>query len=254
MFITISVLAVFGWMIVAVFLVGLFLFMYRQPPEKSWQYLLANNEVCIQRSEMQVADRITTARARERCDDTFHQLTVVQQYSNRIAAYLPGEVYVELVRRPRHHSSSLQKLAYRLHVTDSYENSFSSKAVQLMAELQTAEIGNVRADFLLVFTHLPALVDCHPERVLQSLVTQILRDARPTAAERLLAVDHATLCLLFRDNGMGLKTDWLQNFRENTWGWKSIYFRLQVLQGRVHLPSDAAGTCVQLSIPISKAA
>lgn len=41
---------------------------------------------------------------------------------------------------------------------------------------------------------------------------------------------------------------------ENLLGWKSNYFRIYILQGRVHIQTDGTETCVPLSVPISKAA
>ena len=51
---------------------------------------------------------------------------------------------------------------------------------------------------------------------------------------------------------------WLyqQSFQPNTenlLGWKSSYFRVHFLQGRVHIQTDVTGTCEPLSVPISKA-
>ena len=40
----------------------------------------------------------------------------------------------------------------------------------------------------------------------------------------------------------------------NSLGWKSNYFRMQILQGRVPISTDITGTFVQLSIPIRKVA
>jgi hypothetical protein len=41
---------------------------------------------------------------------------------------------------------------------------------------------------------------------------------------------------------------------ENLLGWKSSYFRVHILQGRVHMQTDVTVTFVPLSVPISKAA
>jgi hypothetical protein len=46
----------------------------------------------------------------------------------------------------------------------------------------------------------------------------------------------------------------IQPNAENLLGWKSSYFRVHILQGRVHIQTDVTVTCVPLSVPISKAA
>lgn len=46
----------------------------------------------------------------------------------------------------------------------------------------------------------------------------------------------------------------IQPNTENLLGWKSNYFRIYILQGRVHIQTDGTETCVPLSVPISKAA
>ena len=46
----------------------------------------------------------------------------------------------------------------------------------------------------------------------------------------------------------------IQPNTENSLGCKSVYFRVHILQGRVHILTDGTGTCVPLSVPISKAA
>ena len=45
----------------------------------------------------------------------------------------------------------------------------------------------------------------------------------------------------------------IQPITENLLGWKSNYFRIYILQGRVHIQIDGTETCVPLSFPISKA-
>ena len=46
----------------------------------------------------------------------------------------------------------------------------------------------------------------------------------------------------------------IQSNAENSLGCKSVYFRVHILQGRVHTRTDGTETCVPLSVPISKAA
>ena len=46
----------------------------------------------------------------------------------------------------------------------------------------------------------------------------------------------------------------IQPNTENSLGCKSVYFRVHILHGRVHILTDGTGTCVPLSVPISKAA
>jgi len=41
---------------------------------------------------------------------------------------------------------------------------------------------------------------------------------------------------------------------EKLLGWKSSYFRMHFIQGRVNIQTYGTGTCVPLSVPISKAA
>jgi hypothetical protein len=46
----------------------------------------------------------------------------------------------------------------------------------------------------------------------------------------------------------------IQSNAENSLGCKSVYFRVHILQGRLHIQTDGTETCVPLSVPISKAA
>lgn len=52
----------------------------------------------------------------------------------------------------------------------------------------------------------------------------------------------------------GLDEQSIRPNTENLLGWKSNYFRIYILQGRVHIQTDGTETCVPLSVPISKAA
>ena len=52
----------------------------------------------------------------------------------------------------------------------------------------------------------------------------------------------------------GLDEQSIQPNAENSLGYKSVYFRVHILQGRVHIQTDGTETCVPLSVPISKAA
>jgi hypothetical protein len=52
----------------------------------------------------------------------------------------------------------------------------------------------------------------------------------------------------------GLDEQSIQPNTENSLGCKSVYFRVHILQGRVHTRTDGTETCVPLSVPISKAA
>jgi two-component system NarL family sensor kinase len=125
---------------------------------------------------------------------------------------------------------------------------------QLVNELQVAGIKRVSTDTPQVLPVWSAPVEWHLSRILQSLVANILQHAGASEVNLVVAVNENILTLTVRDNGVGFDSGKLKNRSSNTLGWKSIYFRVQVLQGRVHLQSDAAGTCVQISIPISKAA
>ncbi|MCX6263124.1 MAG: hypothetical protein NTZ47_01095 [Bacteroidetes bacterium] len=51
----------------------------------------------------------------------------------------------------------------------------------------------------------------------------------------------------------GLDEQSIRPNTENLLGWKSNYFRIYILQGRVHIQIDGTETCVPLSVPISKA-
>ena len=51
----------------------------------------------------------------------------------------------------------------------------------------------------------------------------------------------------------GLDEQSIRPNTENLLGWKSNYFRIYILQGRVHIQIDGTETCVPLSFPISKA-
>ena len=52
---------------------------------------------------------------------------------------------------------------------------------------------------------------------------------------------------------VGLDEQSIRPNTENLLGWKSSYFRMHFKQGRVNIQTDGTGTCVPLSVPISKA-
>jgi signal transduction histidine kinase len=254
MYLTISVLALGGWIIAGALIVGFLFYLQQRANKNTLQYLLSQYDLRISREQEVLTQEITETLARELHDDAGQQMIVLQHYTRRLAAAMPADVYTHLMHLQQQLSFTLRELAYRYQDANLYHVSFTQMLTQLVNELQVAGIKRVSTDTPQVLPVWSAPVEWHLSRILQSLVANILQHAGASEVNLVVAVNENILTLTVRDNGVGFDSGKLKNRSSNTLGWKSIYFRVQVLQGRVHLQSDAAGTCVQISIPISKAA
>jgi signal transduction histidine kinase len=254
MYLTISVLALGGWIIAGALIVGFLFYLQQRANENTLQYLLSQYDLRISREQEVITQEITETLARELHDDAGQQMIVLQQYTRRLAAAMPADVYTQLMHLQQQLSFTLRELAYRYQDANLYHVSFTQMLAQLVDELQVAGIKRVSTDTPQVLPVWPAPVEWHLSRILQSLVANILQHAGASEVNLVVTINENIFTLTVRDNGVGFDSGKLKNRSSNTLGWKSIYFRVQVLQGRVHLQSDAAGTCVQISIPISKAA
>jgi two-component system, NarL family, sensor kinase len=254
MYLTISVLALGGCIIAGAMVVGFLFFLQQRTNENTLQYLFSQYDLRIRREQEVLTQQISETLARELHDDAGQQMIVLQQYTRRLKPAMPIDIYTQLVNLQQQLSFTLRELAYRYQDADLYHVSFTQMLAQLVNDLQVAGITRVSTDTPQVLPVLPAPVEWHLSRILQSLVANILQHAGASEVNLVVEINDNIFMLTVRDNGVGLDSHKLKKRSGNTLGWKSIYFRVQVLQGRVHLQSDAAGTCVQISIPISKAA
>jgi len=92
-------------------------------------------------------------------------------------------------------------------------------------------------------------------RVLQEALTNVHRHSGASEACVMIQKSAAQVILEVRDNGRGIQAEMLDRFRESGAGVGvgliSMQERARELGGKLHLESSAAGTLVQISIPIS---
>jgi signal transduction histidine kinase len=102
--------------------------------------------------------------------------------------------------------------------------------------------------------NLPAIASSsaiHLFRIIQELLTNIMKYADATETTVQLMADNKMLSVMVEDNGKGFDKNTLQTTSGN--GWYNIHSRLTILNGNVEIDSaPGRGTVITIDIPLSK--